>query len=127
VIKGVFFLLALPSVIRAAWRVRRLEPGCCLPELVDRLRQVKPWRFAFLNHPEYLEGSVGRLMALLPPGGRGPCMRRSLILLDLWSRCGLDLRFHLGMATGGDDRRFHAWVTSRQGSAHSGYVEIWSR
>jgi len=125
--KGAFFLLALPSVIRAAWRVRRLEPRCSLPELVDRLRGVKPWRFAILNHPAYLEGSVGRLAALLPVGGLGPCMRRSLILLDLWSRCGVDLRFHLGMARGGGDRRLHAWVTSRQRSAVSGYVEIWSR
>jgi len=125
--KGVFFLLALPSVVRAAWRVRRLEPGCSLPELVDRLRRVKPWRFAFLNHLAYLEGSVGRLAALLPLRGLGPCMKRSLVLLDLWSRCGLDPRFHLGMAQGEDDRRLHAWVTSRKRSAPSGYVEIWSR
>ena len=125
--KGVFFLLALPLVIRAAWRVHRLEPGCCLPELVDRLRRVKPWRFSFLNHPAYLEGMVGRLAALLPLRGLGPCMRRSLVLLDLWSRCGVDLRFHIGMATGGDDRRLHAWVTSRLRSAVPGYVEIWSR
>jgi len=125
--KGVFFLFALPSVIRAAWRVRRLEPGCSLPELVDRLRRVKPWRFAFLDHPAYLEGSVGRLAALLPLRGLGLCMRRSLVLLDLWSRCGDDLRFHLGMTSAGDDRRLHAWVSSRHRSAGSGYDEIWSR
>ena len=119
--------MALPSVVRAARRVRRLEPGCSLPELVDRLRRVKPWRFAFLNHPAYLEGSVGRLAALLPLRGLGSCVRRSLVLLDLWSRCGLDLRFHLGVVTGEDDRRLHAWVTERQRSAHPGYVEIWSR
>jgi len=125
--KAVFFLLALPSVIRAAWRVRRLEPGCCLPELVDRLRRVKPWRFGFLDHPAYLEGCVGRLAALLPLRGFGPCMRRSLVLLDLWSRCGLEPRFHLGMARGGDGRRLHAWITGGQRSSVSGYVEIWSR
>jgi hypothetical protein len=125
--KGVFFLLALPSVIRALWRVHGLESGCSLPELVDRLRRVRPWRFAFLDHPAYLEGSAGRLAALLPLRGLGPCMRRSLVLLDLWSRCGLDPRFHLGVAAGGDDRRLHAWVTSPQRSAASGYVEIWSR
>lgn len=125
--KGVFFLLAMPSVVRAAWRVRRLEPGCSLPELVDRLRRVKPWRISFLDHPAFLAGSVGRVAPLLPLRGLGPCMRRSLVLLDLWSRCGLDLQFHLGVATGGDDRTLHAWVTDRRRPAHSGYFEIWSR
>lgn len=125
--KGVFFLLALPSVIRAAWRVRRLERGCDLPELVDRMRRVKPWQFAVLDHPAYLEGSVGRLAALLPLRGLGPCMKRSLILLDLWSRCGVDLRFHVGLAQGGGDRCLHAWVTSPQRSSIPGYVELWSR
>lgn len=125
--KGVFFLLALPSVIRAVLRVRRLESGCSLPVLVDRLRKVKPWRFAFLDHPAYLEGSVGRLAALLPLHGLGPCMKRSLVLLDLWSRCGVHPRFHLGAATAGDDLRLHAWVTSPQRSVASDYVEIWSR
>ena len=125
--KGVFFLLALPSVIRAAWRVHRLEPGSGLPDLVDRLRRVKPWRFAFLNNPAYLEASVGRLAVLLPLRGLGPCMKRSLVLLDLWSRCGVDLRFHLGMAQSGDERRLHAWVTCPQRSGVSGYTEVWSR
>ncbi len=124
--KKFFFLLALPSVLRAAWRVRRLEPGCSLPELVDRLRRVKPWRFAILNHLEYLEGSAARLAALLPLRRLGPCMRRSLVLLDLWSRCGLDPRFHLGVATDGDDHCLHAWVTSRHRSGPSGHFEIWS-
>jgi len=124
--KGVFFLLAWPSVIRAAWRVRRLEPGSDLPELVDRLRRVKPWRFAFLNNPAYLEASVGRLAVWLPLRGLGPCMKRSLVLLDLWSRCGVDLRFHLGMAQSKEERCLHAWVTGPQQSGGSGYTEVWS-
>lgn len=124
--KALFLLFALPSVLRAAWRVRCLEPRCGLPELTDRLRQVRPFGRAFLNHPAYLDGSVVRLAGLLPLRGLGPCMRRSLILLDLWSRCGIEPRFHLGMATPGEDRRLHAWVTSRQQSAVSGYIEIWS-
>jgi len=125
--KAIFLLLALPSVIRAAWRVRRLEPGSELPELVDRLRRVQPWRFALLNQPAYLAGCVGRVAMLLPMRGLGPCMRRSLILLDLWSRCGVNPRFHLGMAEGGADRRLHAWVTDRQQPVVSGHAEIWSR
>jgi hypothetical protein len=80
----------------------------------------------FLNHPAYLEGTVGRLLILLPLRGLGPCMRRSLVLLDLWSRCGLDPRFHLGAAQDGDHLRLHAWVTGRQQSAVSEYAEIWS-
>jgi hypothetical protein len=122
-----FFLFAIPSLIRAVWRVRRLEPGCGLPELVDRLRGVNPWRLAVLNHPAHLEGTVGRVSDILPLRGLGPCMRRSLVLLDLWSRCGLDPRLHLGVATDGDDHCLHAWVTSRQRSGPTGYLEIWSR
>jgi hypothetical protein len=54
---------------------------------------------------------VTRWAPLLPPHGIGPCLKRSLLLLDLWSRCGLAPRLHVGVALSATGRRAHAWVT----------------
>jgi hypothetical protein len=44
-------------------------------------------------------------------------MKRSLLLLDLWSRCGLRPRLHLGLRGGGyPGRRGHAWLTRDGGN-----------
>lgn len=126
--KTAFLLAALPAVLRAAWRLTRLNRRLGLRELADGLRAVPPWGPAYLANPRYLDGSVNRLLALLPPRRLGPCLKRSFLLLDLWSRCGLAPRIHIGTLKDGDERRFHAWV-SVPGSdvpPPSEYAELWS-
>ena len=126
--RGAFFVLALPLVLRAAWRVRRFEPRLPLPDLVDRLRRVRPLARPYLKRPTDLEGCVGRVSRLLPLS-LGPCLKRSLILLDVWSRCGLEPRLHLGIAHASGTRCLHAWVTATGGpdrDRENRYREIWS-
>ncbi len=99
--KILFFAVALPAVLRAAWRLQRLGRGRRLDQLADRLRHVKPFRFAMLANAAYLAGCVEAL------GHRRSCLARSLLLLDLWSRCGLEPRLRLGMvrSPGGPERQ----------------------
>ena len=96
-------------------------------EFTDRLRAVEPWEGSYLANPRYLDASVSRLVKVLPPRNFGPCIKRSFLLLDLWSRCGLEPRIHLGTHKSDGEHRFHAWVTV-PGSADpaSDYEEIWS-
>ncbi len=127
--KAVFLVTALPVVLRAALRLTWLEGRHDLRELAERLRAVTAWRPSYLANPRYLDGSVSRLLALLPPRRFGPCLKRSLLLLDLWSRCGLEPRIHIGTLRHEGERRFHAWVSipgSDTPAAPSGYVELWS-
>ncbi len=111
--KATFFLLALPAVARAATRLAWLERRLPLEELVARLRATRPFAIAALVRPEWLLASVDRLLFLLPPWRYGRCLKRSLLLLDLWSRCGLRPRLHLGVRRDGEPGRHqgHAWVT----------------
>jgi hypothetical protein len=50
------------------------------------------------------------LLPVLPPCGAGRCLKRSLLLLDLWSRAGLAPSLHLGVRGDGKTRGGHAWV-----------------
>ena len=111
--KAAFFLLALPAVVRAAARLAWLERRLPLEELVARLRATRPFAISALVRPEWLVATVDRLLVLLPPWRYGPCLKRSLLLLDLWSRCGLRPRLHLGVRRDGEQGRHqgHAWVT----------------
>ena len=111
--KAAFFLLALPAVARAAARLAWLERRLPLEELVAQLRATRPFAIAALARPEWLLATVDRLLVLLPPWRYGRCLKRSLLLLDLWSRCGLRPRLHLGVRRDGEQRRHegHAWVT----------------
>jgi hypothetical protein len=43
-------------------------------------------------------------------------VKRSLFLLDLWSRAGLAPSFHLGLRGAAGDRGGHAWITTREGA-----------
>ena len=111
--KAAFALRAAPLVVATAWRVARLERrlgfGELLAELRARGRRPLPARLA---HPEWLAGTVERLLFALPPRGCGPCLRRSLILLELWSRCGLEPKLHLGFRLQAVERDGHAWLTA---------------
>ncbi len=125
--KAMFFIAALPVVVRAARRLARLNRRCDLRELADRLRSVEPWQASYLANPRYLDASVSRLVKVLPPRNFGPCIKRSFLLLDLWSRCGLEPRIHIGTRKSDGDHHFHAWVTlPESGDLASEYAEIWS-
>ncbi len=41
-------------------------------------------------------------------------MKRSLFLLDLWSRAGLAPSLHIGLRRSDSDRGGHAWITTRE-------------
>lgn len=112
-----FFALALPAVLRAAARLAWLDRRLPLDELVDRLRSAGPFVLRPLARPDWLLATLDRVLPLLPPRRYGRCLKRSLLLLDLWSRCGLRPRLHLAPPSTRDaaltTRRHegHAWVT----------------
>ena len=124
--KAAFFVAALPVVLRAALRLARLHKRNDLQGLADRLRSVEPWDGSYLANPRYLDASVSRLVKVLPPRKFGPCIKRSFLLLDLWSRCGLEPRIHIGTHKRDGEHRFHAWVTVPGRERPADYAEIWS-
>lgn len=127
--KAVFALAATPAVWRAAWRARRLVRSLPLDRATRELGAVPRWRATWLDRPAWLAATVDRWLPLLPPWGHGRCFRRSLVLLDLWGRCGIAPVLHLGMIRDGDTRQFHAWVEARGISAGAAeqWVEIWAQ
>ena len=114
-----FFALALPAVLRAAARLAWLERRLPLDDLVERLRSAGPFVLRPLARPEWLLATLDRVLPLLPPRRYGRCLKRSLLLLDLWSRCGLRPRLHLAapIARAPGKREGHAWVTVEPGVA----------
>jgi len=106
-------LVVLLAVLRAATRVGWHERRVALPALAEILRDVE----ADLTRvdPSSMLAVVEALLPLAPPRGAGRCLKRSLLLLDLWSRAGLDPALHLGLRSGaGEGSRGHAWVTTRR-------------
>lgn len=65
-----------------------------------------------LRRPLWLRGLVDRLLPVLPPWGGGRCFKRSLTLLDLWSRCDLNPDFYMGVKAGEDKPEGHAWLAA---------------
>lgn len=114
-----FFALALPAVMRASVRTAWLQSRLPLDELAVRLRSAPRFALPLLARPDWLLASLDRLLPLLPPRGYGRCLKRSLLLLDLWSRCGLRPRLHLAapVARAAGRREGHAWVTVEPASA----------
>ncbi len=128
----VFALAALPAIARAAARARGAVAAVGLRELPDRLRAVPLFRAPWLRRPADLDGVVARLLPWLPPRRTGRCLKRSLLLLDLWSRCGLAPRLHLGVRLPGEGfLEGHAWVTTGDAdldlrTGPEGHEEMWS-
>ena len=128
--RAAFFVLALPVLLRASLRVASLARRLPLDELVARLRAAPPFVVQVLARPEWLLASLDRVLPAFPPYGYGRCLKRSLLLLDLWSRCGLRPRLHLAapvLRTAGRHEG-HAWVTvepapSLLGTSSEGYAE----
>lgn len=97
------------AALRLAWWFRRRS----LAALLSILRQGKPLG-PRLRDPELHRWVVERFLHRLPPRRMGPCLKRSLLLLHLFSRCGLEPQFHLGVAVDPQGRwQGHAWVTAQ--------------
>ncbi|HSM49760.1 MAG TPA: lasso peptide biosynthesis B2 protein [Thermoanaerobaculia bacterium] len=114
-VRNALFLLAVfPAVLAAARRLARREGRLAFDALVAELRAAGRSRPLppGLAHPERLAGAVERLLPWLPPRGYGRCLKRALLLLELWSRCGLEVRLHLGFRPGSGGSEAHAWVTA---------------
>lgn len=131
--KCMFFLLTAPAVVRAAWRLRRLESRQRLDVLVDEMRRVPRFRLGYFMAPQRLAACTDRWLALwgkwvVRKPYRGRCLDRSLLLLDLWTRCGLRPNLHLGSVKSAEERQFHAWVSVPDGpsSGASPHREIWA-
>jgi Transglutaminase-like superfamily len=130
-------LCALVAILRASLRVARIERRVGLPELVSRLRATGRPRgaldSALRTDPALPLCLLERMLPVLPPFGAGRCLKRSLLLLDLWSRAGLSPCLHLGVRggqTGCDGgSRGHAWVSTTSSAFRTlqseGVVEAW--
>ncbi len=104
------WLFLLPALLAASWRVSNGFDKLSLDRLVEELAGA-PLFPAVLRDPMTCRDLVDRLLPWLPPRGLRSCLKRSLLLMDLWSRCGLAPRFHLGLLDEGEARNGHAWVT----------------
>ena len=106
-------MLLVVAALRVSWWHSRLP----LDRLPDRLRSVRllPARY---RRPEDFASLVDRWPGRLPPRGLRSCLRRSYLLLDLWSRCGLEPVFYLGVRKVDGTPDGHAWVTA--GNLNSG-------
>lgn len=80
-------------------------------DTVASLRRGRPFSGRLADPLVHLR-VVGRLTRWLPPRAMGPCLKRSLILLHLWSRCGLEPTLHLGFAGAAERWQGHAWLTA---------------
>lgn len=110
-------LRVLGAIARAAFRVGRESQRSTLSDLVERLRRpggVLPYADPSEAKALLALTLLEPLLPLLPPYGAGRCVKRSLILLDLWSRAGLQPKLHLGLREGDGLRQGHAWVTTRR-------------
>ena len=119
----------LGAVLRAAARVGWYEPRTALPALARTLRDTESGLSDI--DPVSVLSVVEALLPVLPPWGAGRCLKRSLLLLDLWSRAGLEPALHLG-CRGEAHRRVHghAWVTTARDGLSTfqppDVAEIWS-
>ncbi len=136
--KSLFFLLAAPAVLRAWWRSRRLASGR-LDDVAVGLRRVPEFRCRYLANPVRLAACADRWLRWLSrrngsqdlgstgQGSKGHCLDHALMLLDLWSRCGLRPALRLGAVRAEGRRHFHAWITAPGGpsSGAGHHHEIW--
>lgn len=127
-----FFLLALPALMRAAWRLWRFGSRYRLDRLAVELRRVPRFRHRPLADPQRLAACAERWVRgwhrLRRRPWQGPCYLRSLLLLDLWSRCGLHPELRLGVVRDHDTQHLHAWVVTDGGPCCgvSGHAVVWT-
>lgn len=125
--KGLAALAVALVSVRVAFWARRLP----LHELPGRLRRV-PRLPPALRAPERFAWACRRFCAHLPPGDLGPCLRQSLLLVDLMARCGVEATLHCGVRKSGGGLEGHAWVSVADGAllqqetVPSDYREVWA-
>ncbi|NOZ93869.1 MAG: hypothetical protein GXP47_03880 [Acidobacteria bacterium] len=107
----------LPALLSASYRASRCFATLPLDRAVEQLADVRLLPPP-LRDPVALRELVDRILPWLPPRCLRSCLKRSLLLMDLWSRCGLAPRFHLGLLAG-KTREGHAWVTVEDAPALS--------
>ncbi len=105
-------LHALFSVLATSIRLRRIERDTEFDELVAVLRSGRVFP-GWARDPKPYARLTNRLLRWLPPRDVGPCYKSSLILLHLWTRCGLEPELHLGVRRS-EENPFegHAWITA---------------
>ncbi len=109
------YLRAAVEAVGAALLLARLERGHAFDQTVERLRRGRAFP-PTLADPEVHLRVVSRLSPWLPPRGMGGCLKRSLLLLHLWTRCGLEPKLHIGVQGAVcDGFRGHAWLTATNG------------
>lgn len=123
-------LFLLPVVLVASIRAWRLYGRLPLDRTCEALVDVPPLP-PQLRDPDGCLWLVNNLLPVVPPRTLRPCFKRSLLLLDLWSRCGLEPQLHLGLRGSADRREGHAWVTAADqpdlSASETGYTEafVW--
>lgn len=123
------------AVIRLTFWVRR-APLARLPSILRRARPVSArWARHGRLQPR-LAAWVERFGPVVPPSDLGPCLKRSLLLVDLLRRCGVETRFHCGVrrvdrTSTGQAIEAHAWVTidgrvfPESSAPPPGFAEVW--
>ena len=111
--RSLFIVGATPWVVMAGLRLSRLDRRIGFAALLEVLRRpaARPLP-RWLARPRELNETTERLLRFLPPRRYGICLRRALLLLDLWSRCGLRPNVHLGFRADAPDFAGHAWLTA---------------
>lgn len=100
--------LAVLALADACWRLARWRGS--VGGFLERGRQGRLLATE-LQHPEWFGWLVWRLGRWLPPARMGSCLRRSLLLYDLWQRCGVQAVLHIGVQVESGRRRAHAWLS----------------
>ena len=111
--RGLHFLLscsmAIGWVIRAAaWMMREYRTRA-FDQIIRAVYEMRDRRICRIP-PEQLAQITERLLPWLPPWRMGRCIKRSLILLYLWSRCGIPVRLHIGIHPS-QPYRGHVWLS----------------
>jgi len=113
--------------IRVAFWARRLP----IHELPARLRRVSTLPGP-LRSPAGFAWACRRFAGHLPPSDYGPCLRQSLLLVDLMARCGIETTLHCGVRKSGESLEGHAWVSVPDGgglgqeAVPADFREIWA-
>lgn len=134
--EGQRFVTRILAAVIVAWASCRVAFWSRRVELLDlpaRLRRTSRLRGP-LAQPLLLARALRRLDRVLPPRSFGPCLRQSLILVDLLGRCGVEARVHCGVrrSAGGPAWEGHAWVSvggerfPLQSAPPAGFEEIWA-
>jgi len=108
-----FGVMALPLLLATGRRIARRDGETGFGTLLEELRAQKKCPLpGWLARPRELAAAVERWLPILPPRRYGRCLRRALLLSELWARCGLEPKLHLGFRADSPVLDGHAWLTA---------------